>query len=106
MTLNYRTGRRQEKTVSVMNLILIFMIIIMIAAGFLLYFRYQKLGESPVANLGFALNKKPRFLFNIYGSRDSLLKAPMALYVTGKGLIYVANTEGHTVEVFNPNGSF
>lgn len=106
MTGNYSTGRRQEKTISVMNLILIILIILLIAAGFLLYFRYQKLGEGPVGNLGFVLNKKPRFLFNIYGTRESLLKAPMAVHVTGKGKIYIANTEGHTVEVFNPNGSF
>lgn len=96
--------RRKGRTISVVNLILIILIIGLIAAGFLSYLRYRNLGESPVDKLGLILNKKPRFLFNIYGSKDNLLKAPMAVSAGKEGNIFVANTEGHTVEVFDSTG--
>lgn len=97
---------RRQRTISITNIILIIILIILMAVGFFSYLRYRNLGESPISKLRYTLNREPRFLFNIYGDEDHLLKSPMAVFTAKNGMIYVANTEEHSVEVFKPNGTY
>lgn len=96
---------KRPKTISVRRLLLIILVIILMAIGFFTYLYYT--GDSlPEVSLPYMFTQKPKFLFNIYGDKKRLLKAPMTVYVNDDNMIYVANTEGHTVEVFRPNGDY
>lgn len=98
--------RKNKRTVSVTNVLLIMLIIFILAVGMLSYLGYQTTGESPVGALMPTISDSPRFLFNIYGDKLHSLKSPMAVFVSDDEMVYVANTEGHTVEVFRANGTY
>lgn len=100
------TSPKPKRTISVTNVILIMIIILLLALGMLSYLGYQNTGSTPLENILPNVSESPRFLFNIYGDNQHYLNKPMAVFVSDDGLIYVANTEGHNVEVFNSNGSY
>jgi len=87
---------------------LIVLTAICIVIGSFIYYSFSQdnaintLGPTPLSKAG-----EPRFLFNIYGARDVKFIRPMAVYfdVTDK-LIYVANTEGHRIDVFKEQGEY
>jgi len=50
-------------------------------------------------------NSAPEFKFAVYGGEHNKLIKPMAVFYDNKEKkIYVSNTEGHTIEVFNSEG--
>lgn len=96
---------KRTKTISVRRLLLIILVIIFMTIGFFTYLYWT--GNNLLrVSLPYEVTQKPKFLFNIYGDKKRLLKAPMTVYVNDDNMIYVANTEGHTVEVFRPNGDY
>lgn len=68
------------------------------------WFYLQKRGEFqlPLVNPV----QTPRYLFSIYGNDQKPLKAPMSVFVDRRGNIYAASTNGHEIQVFQPQGKY
>lgn len=99
-------AQKDKKTISLTKFLVIIIVILLTAIGIFAYLRYRALGDTPFGNLGYRFTQKPRFLFNIYGAPKHMLKSPMAVFVDENRMIYVANTEGHSVEVYKPDGQY
>lgn len=97
------------KTMKLKTFYVILAGIVVVIGAFFYYlygYRYGRENISPLATPP-ALNNflRPRFLFNIYGARGVKLVKPMAVFFDEKEkLVYVSNTEAHTVEVFKWQG--
>lgn len=90
-----------NNTISVKKLLLIMLVILFLvvaAVAVIYYLHSQKaIPKTP--------EQKPKYLFSIYGPKSDPLKEPMEA-VTAGGRIFVANTEGNDVEVFDSRGNY
>lgn len=102
---NTETSTAAGKTVKLRTLMFwLAGLVIMIVA----FFTYQYISRQtgPVVPIP-SLTLTPRFLFNIYGARGVKLVRPMSVFFDDKDrLIYIANTEGHTIDVFKAQGEY
>ena len=85
------------------NLVLIMVVLSLIALA--LIFLMEK-DAFPVFNSDADQQVQEEFLFAIYGSEDKPLRNPASVAVSGKGLIYVTDSDNHQIVIFRPNGRF
>lgn len=82
--------------------------VIVIIITFLFLFLYGRGIDLPLASLPLVGEiTRPHLLYNIYGFRESKLLKPMAVfYDNNNRTLYISNTEGNKVEVFNSKGDY
>jgi sugar lactone lactonase YvrE len=93
--------KKNIKTITLKNLLLVLLIIIVVLAIFFLYLYRQ---GNPFGDLKPALPMTPpHFLYSIYEGKNKFLR-PIAIAVDSSGDIFVSNNGVHTVEVLSPGG--
>lgn len=93
-------------TMQLKTLMMIIVIMFMILGLFFYYLKTPK--KLPVSSLLFSIGiTEPKFEFALYGPSGKNLVKPMAVFYDETSQhIYVANTEGHTIEVFDQAGKY
>lgn len=99
--------REQPRQIKLRTLLLIFNVFAIICIA-LLYFWYYGDKSMVVDKLpGMMEYIQPRYRFSIYGAKGVKLVRPMSVYFDEKlRRIYISNTEGHSIDVFNWQGDY
>lgn len=97
--------RKHKRTITVKQLLQIILVIIILLVTLFGYLYWKNRRPSDYTSV-FKMEQRPKYLFSIYGNPQKPLKSPMAAYVSRKGLIYVASTNNHEIQVFQANGAY
>ncbi len=81
--------------------------LVMLIGGFY-YYLYSRVVPAGTTILPLMADfQRPKFLFNIHGAIGVRLVRPMNVFFDDvEKLIYISNTEGHTIDVFNWQGEY
>ncbi|ADG82277.1 NHL repeat containing protein [Thermincola potens JR] len=99
-------SERKKVTINLRTYLALLTVIVIITAALFTYLFYNRRSTLPAISVG-PIPGNFNFVYNIYGSKDRKLLRPMsAFFEHNSKKIYVANTEGHSIDVFDNKGKY
>lgn len=107
ITRNLSSKKKHAQPIRLRTLLLLLNGLVILGIA-ILYFWYYADKTLVVENFPSMMEYiQPRYRFSIYGAKDVSLVRPMSVYFDDKHRrIYIGNTEGHSINVFNWQGDY